>query len=119
MRIALSSVIAAIIVIPTFGLAQVKPGTILKVKLAPEVKYVDANNNDSIVVEEAIAVFEQYLTNPSRNMKNELIEDVESVLIDLISYLETINCTVMKRTPAAKRFIELYYVNKLRSGSKS
>lgn len=98
---------------PLFGSGQAKQFE--KNRLSFEVKYADVNDNDSVSVQEATVVFEEYLSNPAKNMETDLTKDVECVLIDLISYLETINCAPVKRTPATKRFIELYYIKKIKS----
>ncbi len=86
----------------------------IKKELCSEIKHADIDDNDTISVKEASIIFTYYLSNPARNIRTDLVQDVESVVIDLISYLETINCSALKKTKGSKRFIELYYVNKLK-----
>ncbi|PBQ33751.1 hypothetical protein CNR22_18845 [Sphingobacteriaceae bacterium] len=83
-----------------------------KMKLPPSIKYVDKNKDEIVSLEEAIVIFEHYLSNEARTLENDLTEDVESTVIDLISYLEGVSCSDIKRSVAAKRFIEVYYANK-------
>lgn len=81
-------------------------------KLPPSLKYVDTNKDDIVSLDEAVLVFEQYLSNDARKIESDLTEDVESTVIDLISYLEGVSCEKIKKSVAAKRFIEVYYANK-------
>jgi hypothetical protein len=83
--------------------------------LPPTVKYVDVNNDDTITISEAKAVFDIYRNNLNRKLENELVTDVESTVIELISYLEGMECNDIKKSIASKRFIEIYYNNKFAS----
>jgi len=81
-------------------------------KLPSSIKYVDTDNDEFISQEEALVIFDQYLSNKARDLKADLIDDVECTVMDLIAYMEGVSCDDIKRTVAAKRFIELYYANK-------
>lgn len=100
------------------GFSQVKDSSIfIREKLAYEIRYIDINQDKSISKAEADSVFIHYLYNVNRELQEEIIYDVESVVIDLISYLENINCSNIKYTNGSKRFIELYYINKFHEKS--
>ena len=80
--------------------------------LPGNIEFSDLDHNDSLSKEEVRTVFQQYFNNPARNVPSELVSDVESVVIDLIGYLENVNCSALKRTEGSKRFIELYFADR-------
>jgi hypothetical protein len=80
--------------------------------LNSKLRFGDTDRNDTLSKEEVRTVLDQYLNNPARNVPCDLVTDVENVVIDLIGYLEKINCEALKKTAGSKRFIELYFVNK-------
>lgn len=81
-------------------------------KLSPAVSFVDTNNDGIITLSEAQVIFEKYQENFPKNSKDELTIDVESTVIELINYLEGVNCNDIKKSIASKRFIDIYYANK-------
>jgi hypothetical protein len=80
--------------------------------LSPAIKYADVNNDNIVTLDEAKIVFESYQNFDDKKMKKDLAEDVESTVIELISYLEGVNCNDIKKSIASKRFIDVYYANK-------
>ncbi|MES2678685.1 MAG: carbohydrate porin [Bacteroidota bacterium] len=87
--------------------------------LSPALHYADVNKDRVISLDEAWTVFEKYHENTPSNMKNDLTDDVEATVIELISYLEGINCNDLKKTEAARRFIEVYFANKFFDGKEN
>lgn len=81
-------------------------------ELPQTVRYVDKDKDGNITREEAKVIFDQYRDNLDKHLENEVVEEVESTVIELISYLEKINCNDIKKSIASKRFIEVYYKNK-------
>ena len=87
------------------------------------VKFADPNNDHVITREEAKKVFDVYMNNPNKRLVNDLVDEVESELIELIDYLEGVDCDNIKKSPVAKKFIDMYYetkfINDLHSDLKS
>lgn len=85
-------------------------------ELPGTVKYVDTDGDGIISLYEAKIVFDQYRNNQDKKLQNDLIDEVESTVIELITYLEGVDCNDIKKSIASKRFIEVYYKNKFFDG---
>lgn len=81
-------------------------------KLPNSVKFVDVNKDGILSYKEVKTIFDNYRTNQTKNLNNDVVEEVESTVIDLISYMEAIDCSDIKHSNSAKRFIEIYHNNK-------
>lgn len=86
----------------------------LNVSIPSSIKYIDVNNDNSISLTEAKIIFDRYQSEKIKKSPNDLINTLESNIIELISYLENIDCSDMKNSIDAKRFIAIYYYNKFR-----
>ncbi len=78
-------------------------------RLPTSIKFVDVDKNDTISLTEAKDVFDLYRNNPESKMINEVVSDVESIIVDLIGYLEFLDNKDFHKSLVSKRFIELYY----------
>src|SRR4051812_5142779 len=83
--------------------------------LPEQIRFCDLDLDDKLSKHEIRTVINQYFNNSARNVPSDLTTDVESVIIDLISYHEKINCTAIKNTAGSKRFIELYFLDRFAS----
>lgn len=96
-------------------LTQAQDSTSLSIKksvLPSTVKYVDIDGDGSISLYEAKIIFDKYRSNQDKHLNNDLVDEVESTVIELISHMESIDCNDIKYSLASKRFIEVYYKNK-------
>src|SRR3954471_25073550 len=83
-----------------------------ELELPEHIKFADLNKDNFLSLNEAKAIFDQYRDNQQKHLKNDLVDEVESAVIEFISYLEGIDCRDIKKSVASKRFIEVYYNNK-------
>jgi hypothetical protein len=107
-------IIAAIMLaaIKTVNGQNIKSTNQIKRDTLETIRCIDRNKDGVISLLEAQETFNDYRSNPTKVLNNDIVEDVESLVLDLISYLEGVDCSDLKKNPATKRFIEIYYRNK-------
>ncbi|WP_317898062.1 porin [Aurantibacillus circumpalustris] len=74
--------------------------------------FADLNKDNIISDKEIKHVFDSYINNPSKNLKNDLLDDVEAELIALIAFSEGKDYYELKKSNNPKVTIEVYYKNR-------